>query len=77
VDAAYEPVPIETARWISSDEALELASFKNDYRPHLALDAEKTLVYLAPNPWKLEAAMERYPRVRFLNIREIGQGQAG
>ena len=76
VDAAYEPVPIETARWISSEHAPELASFRSDYGPNLALDAEKTLVYLAPNPWKLEAAMERYPRVRFLNIREIGRGEA-
>jgi peptide chain release factor 3 len=72
VDAAYEPVPIETARWVSSADAPEFASFQDYHRQNLALDAEKALVYLAPSPWKLEAAMERYPHVRFTGIREIG-----
>ncbi|MDR2076003.1 MAG: peptide chain release factor 3 [Desulfovibrio sp.] len=71
VDAAYEPVPVETARWVSSSDSLQFTAFKDDYRQNLALDAEKALVYLAPNPWKLEAARERYPRVRFAAIREI------
>ncbi|MDR2161588.1 MAG: peptide chain release factor 3 [Desulfovibrio sp.] len=73
VDAAYEPVPIETARWIFSSDTGELASFKDNYRRDLALDAEKTLAYLAPSPWKLEAAQERYPNIRFLTTREIGE----
>ncbi|MDR1360250.1 MAG: peptide chain release factor 3 [Deltaproteobacteria bacterium] len=73
VDAAYAAVPIETARWISSADTLEMASFQERHRQDLALDAEKALVYLAPNIWKLEAAMERYPKVSFRSIQEMAQ----
>jgi peptide chain release factor 3 len=71
VDAGYEPVNIHCARWPAGD-AVQLADFKSYYRGDLALDAEGALTYLAPNPWTLESALERYPRVEFRTTREIG-----
>jgi peptide chain release factor 3 len=71
VNALYEPCMITTARWISSDDDKILAEFKDYYRSDLAIDAEGCLAYLAPNPWKLESAQERYPKVVFSTTREI------
>ena len=71
VRAVYEPVGIATARWVVSDNRLKFEDFKDYYRGDLALDAEGALAYLAPNPWKLESAEERYPEVEFRTTREI------
>ncbi|MFA9393188.1 MAG: peptide chain release factor 3 [Halodesulfovibrio sp.] len=71
VNALYEPCMITTARWISSDDEKALADFKDYYRSDLAIDAEGCLAYLAPNPWKLESAQERYPKIVFSTTREI------
>jgi peptide chain release factor 3 len=35
------------------------------------MDAEGCLAYLAPNPWRLESAVERYPKMEFRTTREI------
>jgi hypothetical protein len=40
--------------------------------PDLSLDAEGALAYLAPNPWKLESAIERCPQVECRVTRETG-----
>ena len=72
VDAGYEGVGIATARWVVSDDKRQFEEFKDYYNQDLAVDAEGALAYLAPNPWKLESAEERYPRVTFRITREIG-----
>lgn len=71
VDAAYEPCSINTARWIQCEDKKIFAEFKDYYSAELAIDAEGALAYLAPNPWRLESAQERYPKVQFLTTREI------
>ncbi len=72
VDATYEGVNIHTARWLHCDDAMQLANFKDYYNSDLAVDAEGALAYLAPNPWKLDSAVERYPKIEFRVTREIG-----
>lgn len=71
VDATYEPCSIHTARWVHCDDRKVFDDFKDYYRGELAIDAEGALAYLAPNPWRLESAMERYPKVEFRTTREI------
>ena len=72
VNASYENVNVHTARWIRSDDKKQLEEFKDYYNQDLAMDAEGALAYLAPSPWKLESAEERYPHVIFQTTREIG-----
>lgn len=72
VDAGYEPVGVATARWVASSDKRRFDEFRDYYRGDLALDAEGALAYLAPTPWKLESAEERYPEVEFRITREIG-----
>ncbi len=71
VNATYESVNIHTARWIHSDDKKQLDDFKDYYNQDLALDAENALAYLAPSPWKLESAEERYSQIEFRTTREI------
>lgn len=71
VDAGYEPVNIDCARWVASADKVQFADFQDYYRGDLAIDAEGALAYLAPSPWKLESAQERYPKVEFRTTREI------
>ncbi|MDR1125992.1 MAG: peptide chain release factor 3 [Deltaproteobacteria bacterium] len=71
VNASYEMVGAHCARWLHSDDKAQFDDFKDYYRNDLALDAENTLAYLAPTPWKLESAMERYPKVEFRTTREV------
>ena len=72
VDAGYENINIATARWVASSDKKQFDDFRDYYGQHLALDAEGALAYLAPDPWKLESAVERYPLVEFRTTREIG-----
>ena len=72
VDAGYEPINIATARWVSSADKRQFDDFRDYYNQNLALDAEGTLAYLAPDMWKLDSAVERYPHVEFRTTREIG-----
>lgn len=72
VDASYEGIGIATARWLDSEDKQQFEDFKDYYRQDLAVDAEGALAYLAPTPWKLESAEERYPKVQFKTTREIG-----
>ncbi|HCG05426.1 MAG TPA: peptide chain release factor 3, partial [Desulfovibrio sp.] len=71
VDAVYEGVGTHTARWVHCDDKKIFADFQDYHRGELAVDAEGALAYLAPNPWRLESAMERYPKVEFRTTREI------
>jgi peptide chain release factor 3 len=74
VDGTYEPVNACCARWVYGRDEAQFADFKAYYHGDLALDAEGALAYLAPSPWKLESAMERYPGVEFRVTREINTG---
>jgi peptide chain release factor 3 len=65
VDAVYEPVDIQVARWIGSADARELPAFKNQHGADLALDAEGRLVYLTTSEYRLELCMENWPQIAF------------
>jgi len=70
VEAIYENVNVNTARWVDSDSAKELENFKRKASINLALDGSGHLTYLAPTRVNLQLAEERYPDVRFYATRE-------
>lgn len=70
VDAAFEPVPITTARWVRSEDSRALADFERKLKDNLARDAAGALAYLAPSRVNLELTMERWPGIRFDTTRE-------
>lgn len=71
VEARFEPVNVQTARWVSCDDEQMLAQFRNRNHDNLALDGAEQLVYIAPTRVNLDLAIERWPDVRFDATREI------
>jgi peptide chain release factor 3 len=70
VDAIFENVNVQTARWVTCDDAKILADFTNQLGSNLARDAADQLVYIAPTRVNLQLTQERWPKVRFSATRE-------
>lgn len=70
VDAIYEPISINSARWVESKDAKKFEEFKRKCYDNLALDGSGHLTYLAPTRVNLSLAQERHPEVMFRATRE-------
>ncbi|MTI15577.1 peptide chain release factor 3 [Sansalvadorimonas verongulae] len=70
VDAIYEAVNVNTARWVECDDPKMLDDFKRKNSDNLAIDGGGHLTYLAPTRVNLSLAEERWPDVKFRNTRE-------
>lgn len=73
VETVFEPVPVNTARWVECDDPKKLREFKDKNEARLALDHYGDLVYLASSAVNLSMARERFPAVSFVETREHGQ----
>jgi len=72
VDARFEPINVQTARWVSCDDEKKFAEFKRKAEQNLAIDHAGELVYIAPTRVNLQMAMEKWPDVKFHATREHG-----
>lgn len=72
VACIYEPVTIAVARWVQCEDAKILEDFKQKCADYLAWDGAEHLSYLAPSRVNLSLTMERWPRIKFTDIRELG-----
>jgi peptide chain release factor 3 len=71
-EIVLEPVPYQTARWISSNSGeAAMDAFKTENRASLAEDRDGRLVFLARNPWDLDNTMKRYPEIVFRDTCEL------
>ena len=70
VDAVFEPVTINTARWVTCEDPRKLDDFRRKASDNLALDIGDNLAYLAPSRVNLELTRERWPDIRFHATRE-------
>ena len=70
VEAVYEPIDYQTARWVSSKDEKLLAQFESKNQSSLAKDAEGFLTFLAPNEWMLNFSIEKWPEIDFHKTRE-------
>jgi peptide chain release factor 3 len=70
VEAIYEPVNVNTARWCECDDSKKLEEFKRKCAENLALDGGGHLTYLAPSRVNLSLTQERHPDVIFRATRE-------
>jgi peptide chain release factor 3 len=70
VDAVFENVNVQTARWIRCEDAALVDDFKSQLQANLALDAGEQLVYLAPTRVNLQLTEERWPDIHFAETRE-------
>ncbi len=72
VDCQFEPVNVQTARWVSCADEKILDAFKIKAATNLSYDHAGELVYIAPTRVNLQMAIERYPDIEFLSTREHG-----
>jgi peptide chain release factor 3 len=70
VDAVFESVTVQTARWVRCDDDRQLRNFTEQLQSNLALDGGDQLVYLAPTRVNLQLTEERWPDIRFAPTRE-------
>jgi peptide chain release factor 3 len=70
VDCMYEPVNVQTARWIECADAKKLEEFRNKAEDNLGKDGSGLLTYLAPTRVNLQVTQERFPEVEFHSTRE-------
>lgn len=71
VDAAFEAVPVSTARWVRCPDDRTEQEFRSKVSDHLATDGAGSLTYIAPNRVNLQLAQERWPSVEFRATREV------
>ena len=70
VQCAFEPISVQTARWVYCDDDRKLAEFRTKAYDHLAVDHGGSLVYLAPSRVNLGLTIERWPEISFRETRE-------
>ena len=70
VEATFENVNVQTARWVACDDDKMLSDFKRQLQNNLAEDGAGQLVYLAPTRVNLQLTEERWPDIRFAATRE-------
>ncbi|MBA4382742.1 MAG: peptide chain release factor 3 [Sideroxydans sp.] len=70
VDAMFESASVNTARWVTCDDAKVFADFQKALSHNLSVDAAGNLAYLAPNSVNLKLTQERWPKVVFHTTRE-------
>ncbi|WYD82043.1 MAG: peptide chain release factor 3 [Candidatus Electrothrix gigas] len=70
VDAVYETVQYNLARWVTCDDAKTLKVFEAKNQGNLALDAEGHLAFLADGQWRLNHTAELFPEIVFHTTRE-------
>ncbi|MEN6474009.1 MAG: peptide chain release factor 3 [Syntrophaceae bacterium] len=71
VDATYEAIECETARWVDSVDKQKLSDFERRYQHNMAEDAEGHMTYLAPSKWMLTYVQKEWPDVVFKTTREL------
>jgi len=70
VEAIYEPVNVNTVRWVQSKDNKKFEEFKRKCADNLAEDGGGHLSYLAPTRVNLNLTLERHPDVEFFATRE-------
>jgi len=70
VECKYEPISVQTARWVECEDEKMLADFQKKNHDNLATDGSGLLTYLAPTRVNLSLAEERWPDVAFRATRE-------
>ena len=77
VDMRLLPTPYVAARWITSEDAVEMKRFIDVNTHRLARDDAGFPAFLAPSPIELQVAMERWKKIAFHAQREhAGYGEA-
>ena len=67
---SFEQSRFELARWISSDDKIELDKFVRAFPASIALDLDEAPVFMAQSAWALRYEQEKWPAIRFSEIKD-------
>jgi peptide chain release factor 3 len=67
---SYETPRFSLARWVSSDDRAEIERFKDANRSAMARDVDGEPVFLAPSPFLLQYEQDRWPKIRFTDVKD-------
>ena len=71
VDAAYEQVGYNVARWVQCDDPKKMRDFEEQNSANIAMDAEGSRAYLTTSEWQLGYCMKEWLGIKFYKTREI------
>ncbi|MEQ8823464.1 MAG: peptide chain release factor 3 [Filomicrobium sp.] len=71
LNAAYDPAPCDTVRWIKSEDEKAMESFVNRYRSSIAKDLDGDYVYLAASIYNLSTTSDRHQEIEFVDIKTV------
>lgn len=75
VDAIYEPVKYNVARWVESENTKQLKDFEKRNMSDMALDSEGSIAFMTTSVWQLGYYQEKWPDVKFCKTREINENE--
>lgn len=70
IKVGFESSPYEGARWIYSEDELELKRFIEQNRNQIAQDLNGCHVYLTGDAWSFKNLQEKWPKIAFHKTRE-------
>ncbi len=66
----YEPTRFSVCRWVEADDRDEIDRFENAHMSSMARDLDGAPVFLAPSAFSLKYDQERWPDVRFTDVKD-------
>ncbi len=70
LEVDFEPAPYDSARWVSADDAKELARFIDNHKSAMAEDGDSSPVFLAKSAWEINYTAEKWPAIELKATRE-------
>ncbi len=70
IPVIFEPTQYYTARWIASDDKVQMQKFLDANKLNIATDYNGDNVFLARNAWHLNKSQEDFPTLKFLKTKE-------
>ena len=67
---AFEQSRFELARWIESDDHVELDKFERAYPSSIAIDLDGASVFLAQSAWALKYEQDKWPKITFTDVKD-------
>jgi len=70
LNATFESSRFELARWVEAEDPAELEKFTRAYPASMAVDLDHAPVYLAASAWDLRYEQEKWPAIRFSDVKD-------
>ena len=70
LQVVFETCAFNGVRWIAAESASDLEQFADRNRAGIGTDLDGAEVFLAKNAWEIGYVAEKFPKIRFTNVRE-------